>query len=143
MFRPFMGHPGERERLLRVAEEVHEDEPRQVSGPVPAGTRSADERETTPAPPPPMDAALTWADVTPSVLRLATPSFARTTGAVAFRTVAAAPSSLDVRLAFVLLHVDGESTLEDIALLAGLPTEEVRARFLELLAMGLVDLRTR
>lgn len=143
MFRPFMSSGGDRKRLMRVAEEVLEEEPRQVSGPVPAGTRSADERETTPAPPPPMDGAFSWADVTPSVLRLSTPGFARTTGAVAYRTVASTPSDLDVRLAFVLLHVDGESSLEDIAQLAGLPTEEVRARFLELLAMGLVDLRTR
>ncbi len=115
---------------------------RKLSGPVPIG-----ERETTPAPP--------SADATPTSvplfdpvaiaeapLPLGAPSFASGVTSIAYRTTAEPPIDLDLRLAFVLLHVDGEATLEEIAQYAGLPGEEVQARFLELLAMGLVDLRT-
>ena len=46
-----------------------------------------------------------------------------------------------VRLAFLLLHVDGRSPITEIAALTDIPVEDVQAAFLELAALGLVELR--
>lgn len=129
---------------------------RMVSGAVPIG-----DRDTTPAPPSAEalagGSALRSGSLAPTSVPLFDPitleegmtldlrasSFSSGLSAVAYRTAAEVPAELDVRLAFVLLHVDGETSLEDIAQLVAIAPEEVQARFLELLAMGLVDLRAR
>lgn len=123
-----MGRP---EELANEPERASGLAPSHVSSrPVPIG-----ERETTPAPPStesPMGEH--------GGLRLRSP-FAASPSTVPFRTAAVVPDDLDLRLAFVLLHVDGAADLEAIAQLVALPSEDLQARFLELVAMGLVDLR--
>ena len=54
------------------------------------------------------------------------------------RTDPAALAELDVRTAFLLLHVDGHETLASIAAMAGLPFEEIRPAFAYLAAEALV-----
>jgi hypothetical protein len=54
------------------------------------------------------------------------------------RTRRKVPDDLSLRLAFLLLHVDGRTSLDDIARTAQLPVNEVLAGFLELIALGLV-----
>ena len=126
-----MGQRKTVEQVSEGASHVSGRVPSHVSSrPVPVG-----ERETTPAPP---DAELTPG--AEGALRLRTP-FTPAAAAVPFRTGAVVPDDLDLRLAFVLLHVDGEATFETIAQMVALPNGELQARFLELLAMGLVDLR--
>lgn len=60
--------------------------------------------------------------------------------AIPTRTRMAPPPELGVRASFLLLHVDGSSTVRDIAELAGLPVNEVLAGMLDLTARGLVQL---
>lgn len=122
---------GEPEKFAKQAERSSGLAPSHVSSrPVPVG-----ERETTPAPP-----STDLPRVGEGALRLRSP-FTPAATDVPYRTAAVVPDDLDLRLAFVLLHVDGEATFESIAKLVALPGEELQARFLELLAMGLVDLR--
>ena len=52
----------------------------------------------------------------------------------------APPPELGLRASFLLLHVDGVTTVRDIAELAGLPVTEVLAGLLDLTARGLVQL---
>lgn len=61
-------------------------------------------------------------------------------GAVPMRTRATTPDDLSLRLAFLLLHADGRSTIGQISSAAALPIDEVFATFLELSALGLVAL---
>lgn len=56
------------------------------------------------------------------------------------RTRAAPPEDLTLRLAFVLLHVDGRTSIRDIANAVALPASEARAAFVELVGKGLVEL---
>lgn len=51
-------------------------------------------------------------------------------------------SGLDLREAFLLLHVDGRSTVAQIAQIAQLPGEEVASGFLRLVALGVVEMTT-
>ncbi|MBX3185711.1 MAG: hypothetical protein KF819_01800 [Labilithrix sp.] len=113
------------------------------------------ERETTPAPPnADVDA---WVDI-PSARPTALPEF--DLAALAFETSvrhpqlpsipldvavpahtgAAPPSDLELRAAFVLLHIDGRSSVRDVAAMVDLPLDEVLARVLQLTALGLVEL---
>ncbi len=57
--------------------------------------------------------------------------------AVPVRTTEPA-TGLDLRSAFLLLHVDGSSCIGEIARVAALPVDEAIAIFLELVAMGSV-----
>jgi len=60
--------------------------------------------------------------------------------AIPSRTRMAPPPELGLRASFLLLHVDGVTTVRDIAELAGLPVTEVLAGLLDLTARGLVQL---
>ena len=113
------------------------------------------ERETTPAPA--NTAEDEWASV-PSARPTSVPDY--DVAAVAFetslrhqalpslphdvavptRTRMTPPPELGLRASFLLLHVDGTSTVRDIAELAGLPVTEVLAGLLDLTARGLVHL---
>jgi hypothetical protein len=55
-------------------------------------------------------------------------------------TGAAAPPDLDLRLAFLLLHADGETSIGQIAAAVERPPHDVLASFVELAAHGLVRL---
>ncbi len=112
------------------------------------------ERETTPAPPNTSDE---WASF-PSERPTAVPTY--DVAAVAFetsmrhqrpaslpldvaipmRTSGAVPTGLDHRSSFLLLHVDGQSSIRDIAEATGLPFADVQSAFLLLTAEGLVEL---
>jgi hypothetical protein len=50
------------------------------------------------------------------------------------------PGDLDLRASFLLLHVDGHSSVRDIAAMTGIPIEEVLVALLGLTASGLVDI---
>jgi hypothetical protein len=56
------------------------------------------------------------------------------------RTRASAPAELELRASFLLLHVDGRSSLRQIADLTGIDVGEVLDTFLRLMALGLVAL---
>jgi hypothetical protein len=58
--------------------------------------------------------------------------------AVPVRSVAAIPRGLDLRLSFLLLHVDGRASIAEIAALVQLTGREVEDAFAELLRLGLV-----
>ena len=60
--------------------------------------------------------------------------------AVPTRTSVALPVDLALRAAFLLLHVDGRSSIREIAELTTIPVEEVLATFLELVTLRLVAL---
>lgn len=114
------------------------------------------ERETTPAPPAASDE---WASF-PSERPTAVPGY--DVAAIAFETsmrhhrpaslpldvaipmltssTNRAPTGLDLRAAFLLLHVDGQSSIRDIAGVTGLPFDEVQSAFLSLTAAGHVQL---
>jgi hypothetical protein len=63
---------------------------------------------------------------------------------VPIRTRRASPSArVDHRAAFILMHIDGTMDVPAIARLVGLPVDEVRACFDELIASGLVELGPR
>lgn len=59
---------------------------------------------------------------------------------VPLRTSVVAPTNLELRLAFVLLHVDGRSTIRNIADSVALPVEETLDMFVDLIGRGLVEL---
>lgn len=61
-------------------------------------------------------------------------------GAIPMRTRVTTPDDLSLRLAFLLLHADGRSTIRQISSAAALPVDEVFATYLELSALGLVAL---
>jgi hypothetical protein len=56
------------------------------------------------------------------------------------RTRASVPADLELRTSFLLLHVDGRSSLRQIADLTGIEVDEVLEAFLQLTALGLVEL---
>ena len=134
------------------SEPVHHD-----SGVAASGVRV--ERETTPAPPHLAGAggADEWESL-PSERPTSVPTY--DVAAVAFetsmrhhspaqlpldvaiptRTKGAAPSDLELRASFLLLHVDGQSSVRDIAELTGFPVSDVLVTFLMLTAQGLVEL---
>ena len=112
------------------------------------------ERETTPAPP---GASEEWATL-PSARPTCVPAYDVTAHAfetsmrhqalpslpldvaVPSRTSLTVPSNLELRAAFLLLHVDGRSSVQQIADLTGLPVDDVFAELDGLRARGLVDL---
>jgi hypothetical protein len=122
-----------------------------------SGVRDPNEsqRETTPAPPQSRDE---WAADLPSARPTSVPEF--DLAALAFettlrhhalpslpldvavpaRTRTAPPAALELRAAFLLLHVDGRSSVRDIAELTTLPVDEAIAAFLALAQLGLVEL---
>jgi hypothetical protein len=57
---------------------------------------------------------------------------------VPVRTAAEVPPALELRAAFVLLHIDGRASVRDIAELASIPLAEVVAAITELALVGLV-----
>jgi hypothetical protein len=61
-------------------------------------------------------------------------------GWVPARTAKEAPADLDLRLAFLLLHADGKTSVKDIALTVQREPLDVLGSFVELAALGLVDL---
>jgi hypothetical protein len=95
----------------------------------PSGIR---ERETTPAPAGVIDSILLPSRATLRNLRLGE-TVPRPTGAPV-------PGDLDLRLSFLLLHVDGRTPIGHIAAAVGRPAADVLASFLELAALGLVEL---
>jgi hypothetical protein len=119
-----------------------------------SGVRVDRERETTPAPP---SASAEWASF-PSERPTSVPTY--DVAAVAFetsmrhhshpklpldvaiptRTSVGAPADLELRASFLLLHVDGQSSVRDIAELTGFPVGDVLTTFLSLTAHGLVEL---
>ena len=60
--------------------------------------------------------------------------------AIPTRTPTATPPDLELRAAFLLLHVDGRSSVQQIADLSGTPVDEVLAELLSLVALGLLEL---
>ena len=60
--------------------------------------------------------------------------------AIPTRTSVPAPADLELRASFLLLHVDGHSSVRDIADLTSIPVGEVLVMFLALTARGLVEL---
>ena len=60
--------------------------------------------------------------------------------AIPSRTTVVTPPDLELRLAFLLLHVDGRSTVTQIAEVAAIPFEDVLTLLLALSARGLVEL---
>jgi hypothetical protein len=140
-------------------EELRGDEPTQHDSGVAAsgsgsGVRVERDRETTPAP---ANVADDWASY-PSERPTSVPTY--DVAAVAFetsmrhhvraglpldvaiptRTSSAVPTHLDLRASFLLLHVDGQSSVREIAEVTGLPFADVEATFLSLTADGLVEL---
>lgn len=119
-----------------------------------SGVRVERERETTPAPASTSDEWASFPSARPtSVPEYDVAAHAFETSlrhqalprlpldvAVPTRTFVALPADLELRAAFLLLHVDGRSSVREIAELTALPVEEVLATFLGLLASGLVAL---
>lgn len=60
--------------------------------------------------------------------------------AIPTRSPTALPPNLDLRAAFLLLHVDGRSSVGEIAELTTIPVDEVMTTFLRLMTLGLVTL---
>ena len=60
--------------------------------------------------------------------------------AIPMRTSSTVPTGLAHRASFLLLHVDGQSSVRQIAELTGLPFADVQATFLLLTAEGHVEL---
>jgi len=56
------------------------------------------------------------------------------------RTNCAVPADLELRASFLLLHVDGQSSIRELAALTTLPVADVLALVLNLVARGLVTL---
>ena len=73
-------------------------------------------------------------------IRLGSQSYIPLDIAVPRRTEASEVDGLSHRARFLLLHVDGTSTLARIARATSLPQSEVIGEFLELLASGTVEL---
>ncbi|MDB4937494.1 MAG: hypothetical protein JWP87_4466 [Labilithrix sp.] len=133
--------------------DVEDAQRERVSGVASSGVRV--ERETTPAPA--SAASDEWASL-PSARPTSVPDY--DVAAVAFetslrhpalpslpldvavptRTHVRPPAGLDLRACFLLLHVDGRSSVRDIAELVALPVEEVLGGILDLSARGLVEM---
>jgi hypothetical protein len=60
--------------------------------------------------------------------------------AVPVRTAKSVPSEIVLRPAFLLLHVDDRASVREIASLTDIPVDEALASFLDLAAMGLIEL---
>jgi hypothetical protein len=60
--------------------------------------------------------------------------------AIPTRTQVVPPPNLELRAGFLLLHVDGRSSVREIAELSAIPLDQVLASFLDLTAAGLVEL---
>ena len=119
-----------------------------------SGVRVDRERKTTPAPPRSTDAWASFPSARPtSVPDYDVASYAFETSlrhaavprlpldlAVPVRTKLAAPSDLELRASFLLLHVDGCTSVGEIAELTSIPLDEVLATFAGLTAVGLVEL---
>ncbi len=115
----------------------------------PSGVR---DRDTTPAPAGAFDSMLASSRPTTvpeydfqamagaASMRHATLKNLRIDATVPIPTGAETPPDLDLRLAFLLLHADGESSIAHIAFAVGRPTHDVLASFTELAALGLVRL---
>jgi hypothetical protein len=132
---------------------MHHDSGVAASG---SGVRVERERETTPAPAMvdmPGDWAMTPSDRPTSVptydvaavafetsMRHQVPAGLPLDVAIPTRTSSTVPTDLELRASFLLLHVDGQSSVRDIAEATGLPFADVQAAFLSLTADGLVEL---
>jgi hypothetical protein len=122
----------------------------------PAGPRSGvrDERETTPAPPGVADEWASFPSERPTSvptydvaavafetsMRHQSPAMLPFDVAIPTRTKMSPPPHLELRASFLLLHVDGQSSVHDIAELTGFPVADVLAAFLSLMTQGLVEL---
>ncbi|CAN5924749.1 hypothetical protein BH11MYX4_BH11MYX4_48480 [soil metagenome] len=143
-----MGSPKARETL---AEDLRHPQDSDVAA---SGVRVERERETTPAPPNTGDDWAAFPSARPtSVPDYDVASHAFETSlrhhalprlpfdvAVPLRTALAAPADLELRASFLLLHVDGRSSVGEIAELTSIPVDEVLATFVGLSAVGLVEL---
>lgn len=111
------------------------------------------ERETTPAPPSSTAVEMSEPSFFPTTIpeldvSVSGAALLRADGtaripmdvAVPVRTTKRAPEDLPHRLAFLLLVVDGRSSIADIATANGLPIEDVLASFVDLMGAGLVGL---
>jgi hypothetical protein len=144
-----MGSPKARETL---AEDLRDaSHPSDVAA---SGVRVDRERETTPAPPNSEDEWASFPSARPtsvpdydvvshafetSLLHPALPRLPLDV-AVPVRTKLAPPADLELRASFLLLHVDGRSSVGEIAELTSIPVDEVLATFMGLTAVGLVEL---
>ncbi len=142
-----MGSPKARETLAEDLRNTTRD-----SDVAASGVRVDRERETTPAPPNTEDE---WASV-PSARPTSVPDYDVASHAfesslrhpalprlpldvaVPMRTTLAPPVDLELRASFLLLHVDGRTSIGEIAELTAIPVDEVLATFMGLTAVGLV-----
>jgi hypothetical protein len=131
-----------------------EHEHEQESDVAASGVRVDRERETTPAP---ADTSGEWAEF-PSARPTSVPEYDVAAHAfeaslrhqppprlpldvaIPTRTPVVPAANLELRAAFLLLHVDGRSSVREIAELTMIPIEEVLTAFLALTAAGLVAL---
>lgn len=140
---------------LALPDASSEDAPAPDVGVTSSGVRFERERVTTPAP---AEATDEWASF-PSERPTSVPAYdvaahAFETSlrhrslpslplglAIPSRTAVAAPADLELRAAFLLLHVDGRSSVQEVADLTGIAVHDVLKAFLGLMASGLVELR--
>lgn len=140
----------------RGGESAQSDSERRDSGVATSGVREPDasERETTPAPP----SSEAWAQSVFSARPTSVPDY--DVAAIALetslrhaplpalplditvpaRTGTEPPPGLELRLAFLLLHTDGRSSIRDIAEATSIPAGDVLEAFVQLAHAGLVDL---
>jgi hypothetical protein len=124
-----------------------------------ASASERSERETTPAPPSASSASSEELESLSSARPTSVPDY--DVAAIAFesslrherlpslpldlavpeRTQEAPPDDLDLRASFLLLHIDGRSSVREISDLTSISVDEVLAAFLALAAKGLVELR--
>ena len=142
-----MGSPKARETLAEDLRDTTRD-----SDVAASGVRVDRERETTPAPPNTEDERASFPSARPTSVpdydvashafesSLRHPALPRLPleVAVPMRTKLAPPVDLELRASFLLLHVDGRSSIDEIAELTAIPVDEVLATFMGLTAVGLV-----
>ncbi len=142
-----MGSPKARETLAEDLRNTTRD-----SDVAASGVRVDRERETTPAPPSTEDEWASFPSARPTSVpdydvashafesSLRHPALPRLPldVAVPMRTTLAPPVDLELRASFLLLHVDGRTSIGEIAELTAIPVDEVLATFMGLTAVGLV-----
>ena len=143
-----MGAPKARETLAEDLAHAHDSD---VAA---SGVRLERDRETTPAPPNTGDEWAAFPSARPTSVpdydvashafeaSLRHPALPRLPFdlAVPIRTARVAPPDLELRASFLLLHVDGRSSVGEIAELTSISLDEVLATFVGLSAVGLVEL---
>ena len=137
------------------ASPTHPGEDASDAGVASSGVRFDRERETTPAPAEATDEFASFPSARPtSVPEYDVAAHAFETSlrhrslpslplglAIPSRTTVAAPADLELRAAFLLLHVDGRSSVQEVADLTGIAVHDVLTTFLGLMASGLVELK--